>query len=350
MGARNGRCAQCFRNRSFSDISQAEYVAPLPEHHRMSDDSRNSSYLTANGSYGCPSPAQNGGSELFLSFTDAELDKAIQDAPSWVVSTTSSNKAKAFDAAARKDEHLSPLRSLPPEPSPRLLNKEPRQNGNIVTQYAWLQDLFEIIIGGKASNVARDTVRNQAATPLMVVAGTCPSSIAPMQAICFFLLEDGTVDFWWVKPMKSDVRRLERSTLSRHQDGPFKNVPGNKVRQAYVMLADRFSGKMAATDDFHFDIDLQYKRMSITDSVAVEIGEGAMLPYFMWQENWSGAMARQKFIAGKLCYRKGDDSSCLFSRQWQMSEGRIVIAPRDEEEDIPSLLPPEPFQKMYRMD
>lgn len=231
--------------------------------------------------------------------------------------------------------------------SPRLAQKQPRQNANLVTQYAWLEELFDMIVAGRASAVGRDTVRNEAATPLLVVAGTCPNSVSGMQAICFFLLESGIVDFWWVKPRRDDPHRLERSTLDRHSSGPFKNEPGSRIRQVYDVLAERIAGKRNAGD---FTFGIGEDRAYVEDLALRPPHEKTMLPFLMWQESWSSSMARHKFIAGKLCYHKPSDLDSFYSRQWQMSAGNISIAPRDEEEFVPSLLPPETFQRMYNMD
>lgn len=104
--------------------------------------------------------------------------------------------------------------------------------------------------------------------------------------------------------------------------------------------------------------------------------------YFVWQESWSGPWARRKLMRGKFCYHldkprpaaKCDGAGCeatskpprfaangsalappepskgpfepleLRARQYRFQDGRLSIAPEEDEELLTSVLPSDDFQ------
>merc|ERR1712187_86739 len=133
----------------------------------------------------------------------------------------------------------------------------------------------------------------QKATPIFVIAGGCPNTFSPMQAVVYCRLPTG-VDFWWLKPKANNMNELEENTLHRHANGPHKNDPG-KSRNVYQPLADKFEGK---TDgDFFFGVD-DRGRAYIEDLDPSNTTKQRMLVYFIWMESWSSPLARRRFVQG----------------------------------------------------
>ena len=97
-------------------------------------------------------------------------------------------------------------------------------NRNRPAHYGWLRQLLEQIAGGRAPAV-RDLASGASGTPLLVVAGACPSVLAGMQAVVYAAMPS-CVDFWWLKPSAASPAHLERETLHRHAKGAHKNTPG----------------------------------------------------------------------------------------------------------------------------
>lgn len=220
-----------------------------------------------------------------------------------------------------------------------------RQNKNRISQYRWLEGLF----GEIAAREARPR-QGPSAVPLFVMAGACPNFACGMQAVCYFACEDGSVDFWWVKPRKADPQQLERETLSLQRKGPHKNGMGGSARALHAPLSELFSGQGTSKGGFNFGIDATSGRAFIEDEAASARGDGKMLLYLVWQESWSSAVSRgHKFIAGKLCYQRSSKGSIgLYARQYRISDGEVVIAPWEEE--VATILPPESLQEMHDMD
>eukprot|EP00966_Prymnesium_polylepis_P137745 3183275-Prymnesium_polylepis.1 len=52
------------------------------------------------------------------------------------------------------------------------------------------------------------------------------------------------VDFWWIKPKKSNGAELETQTLPRQNEGPHKNSPG-RSQPVYAPLASLFTASSA---------------------------------------------------------------------------------------------------------
>lgn len=219
--------------------------------------------------------------------------------------------------------------------------KLPVSNSNRVSHYQWLEEILLEIVEGRSQGIAMNAGTNERGSPLFVVAGACPNGMCGMQAVMYCKFGDA-VAFWWIKPQKANPNQLERSTLSLNQNGPFKNTPG-KAKAVYAPLGEKFVG--VADGDVFFGVDDSGR--AFIDEL-VECGERMrMLVYFIWQETWSSIMARTKFIEGKFCYQRGGK---YFSRQYRCQDGQLLIMDARTEEELPSMLPPDSFQEMYKMD
>lgn len=248
----------------------------------------------------------------------------------------------------------APSANSTPTTSPRSrlqgLTLRPAVNKNHVSHFAWLQDLLQSIV---ASDTARLVDESANVVPLFVVAGACPSPLcSSMQAVMFSEIA-GAVDFWWIKPSRVDPTQLERETLRLHSSGPFKNTPG-RSRSFYSPMSEKFA--VGVDGDFVFGVDSSGR--AFIEEEADGGRRRRLLIYFVWQESWGSPIGFRKFIRGKICYQKGDpdvpgprrrDAPRFFARQYEIEGGRISIAPRSEEETIPTLLPPDSFQEMYDM-
>lgn len=236
--------------------------------------------------------------------------------------------------------------------------KRPPQNANKISSYGWLEAMLRFIADGAAAGVGLDMISQpqRAATPLFVVAGTCPSSVAGMQAVTYFGFDDGSIDLWWVKPKKADASQFDHGTLNLQNRGQLKNDMGGRARAVYQPLADKFADQGTVEGDFTFGIDKVCGRAFVEDRTATAAGEGRMMLYLVWQEHWSSGILGKKFIAGKLAYQKAAGTAGqspavrYFSRQYKITNGELFVAPREEEEVVPTLLPPDSFQEMYDMD
>lgn len=231
--------------------------------------------------------------------------------------------------------------SLPkaPQDIPRLKST----NANKLSQFQWLRGLLTDIVEGRAANTCYDNVKNCGASPLFVVAGTCPNSFCGMQAVQYCQLDIGGLDFWWIKPQADNPAALERATLSLHETGPHKNAAG-KARAVYQPLADKF--KAGLDGDFSFGVDGN-GRAYIDDSGS-SVASVRMYIYLVWQETWSSMMARKKFIKGKMLYQKSPGAQKFHSRQYIIQDGQLSIGTFEEE--VSQLLPGDQFQDMYVME
>mmetsp|Transcript_15744 Transcript_15744/g.42927 ORF Transcript_15744/g.42927 Transcript_15744/m.42927 type:complete len:456 (-) Transcript_15744:321-1688(-) len=247
------------------------------------------------------------------------------------------------DEQELKSRDSRPLLQMPPscreepEAPPRL--RRARTNANRVTQYRWLEPLLESIVDG-------EKISSSNPTPLFVVAGSCPNRFSGMQAVLY--CQGGSdIDFWFVKPKRHDGGTIEPETLRRHEKGPHKNT-AEKSYKLYAPLAQKFS--CGETDgDFTFGVDGDHVFIQEASRDASE----RMRVYLVWQELWSGPLARNPFIEGKLCYVRGDcgstDPSQFRSRQYRIQDGRVWIAPSEDEEVEADLFPDDGFQEMYDM-
>lgn len=141
--------------------------------------------------------------------------------------------------------------------------------------------------------------------------------------------------------------RLDRGTLELHRSGPQENV-AKKAAAVYRPLADKFAA--GADGDLVFGID-DTGRAFIQEDVRGG-QKRKLLLYLVWQEVWSSALARKKWLRGKLCYQKDvvpGAPPALFARQYIFQDGQISLASVDDEEGVSALLPTEDLQEMYDM-
>lgn len=247
------------------------------------------------------------------------------------------------DEQELKSQNSRPLLQRPsscleePEAPPRL--RRARTNANRVTQYRWLEPLLESIVD-------EEKISGSNPTPLFVVAGSCPNRFSGMQAV-LYCLGGSDIDFWFVKPKRDDGGTIEPETLRRHEKGPHKNT-AEKSYKLYAPLAQKFC--CGETDgDFTFGVDGDHVFIQEASRDASE----RMRVYLVWQELWSGPLARKPFIEGKLCYVRGECGSTgpsrFRSRQYRIQDGRVWIAPSEDEEVEADLFPDDGFQEMYDM-
>mmetsp|Transcript_21110 Transcript_21110/g.48895 ORF Transcript_21110/g.48895 Transcript_21110/m.48895 type:complete len:387 (-) Transcript_21110:246-1406(-) len=264
------------------------------------------------------------------------------------VSRESTPKAKAATAKATGMSQALLAKSL-------RRFKVPAQNSNRVSQFRWCQSLLQSITKNSTAFAGKGPAGRDS-FPLFVVAGTCPNSFCGMQAVLFSHVKTperdaGFVDFWWIKPSQKDPEKLEPETLSLHTSGSFRNAPG-KSRSIYAPLAEKF--KVDDGGDFLFGVDQQGRAYIEED---LNGSRSRMLIYLVWQEAWSSAMSRSKFIRGKICYQKtklpsgsaaesGKPRPGFFSREYEIRDGQLSIAPKREEEEWATVLPPDSFQEM----
>jgi len=232
-----------------------------------------------------------------------------------------------------------------PSKSPRSPRKRLKSsNSNHISKYIWLEEVLQLITSGGARDIARIEDTGQYATPLFVVAGACPNSMCGTQAVMYSSLGQ-SVEFWWIKPKASNKTSIERSTLSLHNQGKFKNCPG-KAKAVYLPFAQKFAG--CVDGDFSFGVDRETGRAFI-DEVGERGRKTRMLLYFVWQETWSSMMAKKKFMKGKLFYQKKGNDQKFFARQYRIADSELIILEELTEEQVDTLLPPDPLQELFEM-
>mmetsp|Transcript_3123 Transcript_3123/g.7265 ORF Transcript_3123/g.7265 Transcript_3123/m.7265 type:complete len:431 (-) Transcript_3123:92-1384(-) len=226
------------------------------------------------------------------------------------------------------------------------------RNKNRISHFRWLEELLSMVVENKSKGASTCIQTRRRGTPLFAVAGVCPNSLCGMQAVMYCKF-DASVDFWWVKPKAESPDKLETNTLDLHKEGKHRNATG-KSRALYLPLAEKFAG--AQEGSFEFGVDESGR--AYIDETTPE-GRRRMLPYLVWQENWSSFFAYNKFIEGKLFYQRGKPWHCsaseakntspFFARQYRLEGGGLSIAGAETEETVLSLLPPDICQEMYAM-
>ena len=61
-------------------------------------------------------------------------------------------------------------------------------------------------------------------------------------------------------------------------------------------------------------------------------------------------MSRSKFIMGKLFYQRGGDEKRFYARQYKIKDSQLSIMGVETEEEVPTVLPPDYFQRLFEMD
>lgn len=304
----------------------------------------------------------------------APLEKNAPQLPIKPEASMSSNRPASFLELQRRErpascccgcfQYLSRMRrsrlddcqkssvSTPPhlaaslEALPAKWSRRPSQNSNRISDYRWLEEPLKMIVEGDARGRALGANGQEKATPIFAVAGACPSTFAPMQAMMFSSFGD-TVDFWWAKPHKEDIARFDMDYLQLHDSGPLKNVP-ELSRAVYQPLAAMFGE--AITDGFAFSID-ESGRAIIEETSQDGQGNRRMHLFLIWMEEWSsGTFGYGAFVRGKICYQM---DGRFFARQYSIEDDKLSIAPAGlfgEDEEFMSILPPDSFQDMFCLD
>jgi len=228
-------------------------------------------------------------------------------------------------------------------------------NPNRPIDYLWLQETLEFIVRNDAAELGcTDLAINKAYYPIFLVAGGCPNMFCGMQAVVYCASSNGNVDFWWVKPDKTNPlgNTIERQTLNRHGKGHHKNDPG-RSKPFYKPLADLFSGeeKCPVTG-------LRYKVEKVSGTTSkkptmrafIEREEGGKVErlyiFLAWQEDWtSNPFARTKFIKGKIMYQKDPEAAVYFARQYYIANNQLTLSAR-EETLAPSVLPGDEIKEL----
>jgi len=200
-------------------------------------------------------------------------------------------------------------------------------NKNELVDYIWLKDALCMISSNQAGKMNCKHVGTKTKlTAIFFVLGGCPNAFCGMQVV-LFAVDDSHVDFWWVKPSKTDPKQLEKETLNRHDKGKYKNDPG-RSRAFYTPLATLFQD-CSQVKDWKFGLkrssnaDEQVVRAILENSQTNEI----LYLIFLWQEDWTqNPFASSKFIKGKLVYQRSEGLSEYFYRQYEIHDGALVIA------------------------
>eukprot|EP00928_Gymnodinium_smaydae_P093636 TRINITY_DN7792_c0_g6_i1.p1 TRINITY_DN7792_c0_g6~~TRINITY_DN7792_c0_g6_i1.p1 ORF type:complete len:493 (+),score=105.25 TRINITY_DN7792_c0_g6_i1:122-1600(+) len=239
---------------------------------------------------------------------------------------------------------LDTLRVLPPS-----------GNANVPTDYDWLEEAFSALSSNQAATLAcKNLETGELCTPMFFVIGGCPNSFCGMQAVMFCADKRGDVDFWWVKPSKSDPSKLERETLNRHSSGKHKNDPG-RSKPFFQPLADLFAKNALVSSEWRFGIehagtDGKVPRAYIDwvdpSSESDVKGQRCYLQC-LWQEDWtSNPFSRSKYVKGKLVYHKQGKSEKLYMRQYEIRDGVAYIQPF-EEGPTSATLPPASVKTLW---
>jgi len=226
-------------------------------------------------------------------------------------------------------------------------------NSNMPQDYLWLESVLESIARNQAAALdCRDTATGQVFVPVFLVLGACPNVFCGMQAIMYSVNMEGEVDFWWVKPGKSESASgeagVETSTLSRHAKGPHKNDPG-RSKPFYKPLADLFR-KEQVVGGFRFGIEQgehgKSSRAFLEQTQASGGQPKRQYMHLVWQEDWtSNPFSRSKYIKGKIVYQKDPQTLQFHARQYHILNGTITVS-HEEEPPFGSLLPGEEIKDL----
>jgi len=237
-------------------------------------------------------------------------------------------------------------------------------NKNRPADYSWMRELLVRIVQCRAPSV-HDAATSMTGTPLFVVAGACPSILAPMQSVMFAAMHAAddaappTVDFWWIKPRSNDPNELEPQTMSRNTRGVHKNIPGRSA-SLYAPIGAAFqNGALTGAIDDSAGEDAPRFGLERVEGLGWRAtlrrgSEPGVTRYLVlvWQELWSSPLARSKWIEGKLLYQRQDSASlmdsALFAAPYRF-DGKAIAVALEVEEAVSSVLPPDSFKLGCRM-
>ena len=259
----------------------------------------------------------------------AEDDSAVgrkQPSPRSAMSTSMSSPDLRAAAADRWPAPM-PIAAgaLPAEVEAQLARLS---NRNRPSHYRWTSPLLEAIASGAAPQVS-DLSSSVRGRPLFLVAGACPSMLAGMQVVMFTAMDAGegggqALDFWWVKPREGEASSLEAQTLHRHSRGPHKNDPGRSkaVYGPIAKLWDGEDGLRASRGALRFGFGSD-SGLSSAWIESVATGERYHL-CLVWLEEWSSPFARNKFMRGKMVYRRRANGG-FFARPLSIVNDTIAV-------------------------
>jgi len=243
---------------------------------------------------------------------------------------------------------LPSSKTQPPEPTPRV--RVATNNANVPQDYKWLETVLETLARNRALSLkCTDTATGKGFVPVFFVLGACPNIFCGMQAVMYSVSGDGEIDFWWVKPSKSESgghTGVEANTLNRHAKGPYKNDPG-RSKPFYKPLADLFH-QGQAVEGLRFGIEKAGSEMASRAFLEQASGGAATRQYMhmVWQEDWtSNPFARTKYVKGKIVYQKDPEALQFFARQYSIVNGAVSISDY-EENPFCSVLPNEDIKDL----
>lgn len=235
------------------------------------------------------------------------------------------------------------------ESSPASVMSKPSINTNTPGDYIWLQEILWTVVRNEAHALGvADTATGKPFTPIFFVLGSCPSTYCSMQAVMYSVSKDLDIDFWWVKPQKLEVARLEPNTLSHNTIGPYKNDPG-RSKHLYKTFADMFSQRFGGQSGMYFGIErITNKAGQFTFRAYLEQKQhgSKMYLYMVWQEDWtSNPFSTNPYIKGKIVYQKNLKAFEFFSRQYCLQNGSIFIS-EVEERPFKTILPSKEIKEL----
>jgi len=186
--------------------------------------------------------------------------------------------------------------------------------------------------------------------PVFLMMGGCPNKMCGMQVRMFVTDDRGHVDFWWVKPQKSNPSNLDEETLKLHGQGRHKNNPGIS-KPFYQSLADLFK-QGSIIGDWRFGLDVVGVGSGVStwrafiEHVTKNPAE-KLYVYFLWEEDWtSDPFAPSKYIRGKIVYQKDLKYPVFYSRQYEIHDGKAIIS-NYEEPSTKSVIPDDDLKGLW---
>lgn len=211
-------------------------------------------------------------------------------------------------------------------------------NTNLPSDYSWLEVVLWVLGKNQASSLTcTDMANGRQFIPLFFVLGACPNTFCGMQAVMYSssAINNSEIDFWWVKPTKTDSSRLESSTLCKHLKGQHKNDPG-RSKSFYKPLADLFQGEGSTMNGVKFSIGHGTNGLKDPRACIEQVIDGKPTKHWLtmiWQEEWtSNPFAFTKYIKGKLVYQKDVEALEFYTKAYSIQNGTMTLS---ETEDPP---------------